>query len=471
MARGAKKAAVEPRPVEGPWDLPEEWRWERLGNLCSFVSRGRGPTYVEAGGVKVFNQRCVRWKGLDHQQCKLTSTEAAARLPAKQHLIDGDILWNSTGTGTIGRAAIYRQIDGDLAVADSHVTIVRLREADAQWVCHWISTSWVQQEVAGTGSTNQVELARQTVIDLPVPVPPRGMEPRLLTRIIELFTEIDDGERSIAAASEGVRTYRKALLKAAVTGDLTADWRVTHRIEETGVQLLDRVLRLRRANHLGGNRKGKASYREPQGPLSANLPRLPSSWAWATLEQLSSVITSGSRGWADYYSADGPIFIRAANLNRDNLDLTDVAHVTPPSGAEGSRTSVKSGDVLITITGANVTKAGRVESELGEAYVSQHVGLVRPIIPELSDYLYRWVIAYGGGRGYLEAAAYGAGKPGLSLENLRTMPVALPPPSEIRALLGCADHLAGAVEDFQKPEFSLLRQSILAAAFRGDLVT
>ena len=123
------------------------------------------------------------------------------------------------------------------------------------------------------------------------------------------------------------------------------------------------------------------------------------------------------------------------------------------------------------VTGANVTKSGLVIDQLGQAFVSQHVGLVRPVDTGLSAFLYLWVIAYGGGRGYLEKAAYGAGKPGLNLQNLLEMPVALPPLDEQAFIT----QLAGSVRD-RAQELALdfdtanLRQSILAAAFRGELV-
>jgi type I restriction enzyme S subunit len=182
------------------------------------------------------------------------------------------------------------------------------------------------------------------------------------------------------------------------------------------------------------------------------------------------LVTSGSRGWSEYYSDTGALFIRAADLKTDVLELSEAAFVEIPKDVEGSRTRVSKGDVLITITGANLTKTGLVESELGDAFVSQHVGLVRPADGDFSTFLYLWVVAYGGGRGYLEKATYGAGKPGLSLQNLPEMPVALPPIAEQRARMALAK--AGAQEtgtfDLNSPS-TALRQSILAAAFRGEL--
>ena len=212
---------------------------------------------------------------------------------------------------------------------------------------------------------------------------------------------------------------------------------------------------------------------EPDGPNNGELVPLPTGWVWVTVQQLSSLVTSGSRGWSAFYSDTGSLFIRAANLNKDRLDLTETAYVSLPVNAEGSRTKVFPGDFLITITGANVTKCGLVDVDVGEAFVSQHVGLVRLIEPDLGDYLYLWSRAYGGGKQYLEDAAYGAGKPGLNLPNIYEMCVALPPLSEQREIARqvrqCLEQVAYEDMPTMYELASTLRQSILAAAFRGEL--
>jgi type I restriction enzyme S subunit len=73
------------------------------------------------------------------------------------------------------------------------------------------------------------------------------------------------------------------------------------------------------------------------------------------------------------------LFIRAQDINTDRLRFDGIAHVKPPQNSEGSRTRVQVADLLVTVTGANVTKTALVDLDLGEAYVSQHVALVRPV--------------------------------------------------------------------------------------------
>lgn len=469
MARGAKKAAVEAGPVEAPWELPEGWRWERLGDLCSFVSRGRGPKYVEMGGVRVFNQRCVRWRGLDHQHCKLTSSEAAARLPVEQHLRNGDILWNSTGTGTIGRAAIYRQIDSDPAVADSHLTIVRLRNADPEWVCHWISTLWVQQAVAGTGSTNQVELARQSVIDLAVPVPPRGMEPQILSRITELFGEIGDGDAAVATARLGVSSYQKALLKAATLGELTLAWRLSN----SDLPALDATMA---SGAPGLHQKGVSV---DLGDLDeSDLPALPDGWRWAHLGELGKVSGGLTQNAKREALPDQVRFLRVANVYSGRLDLGEVELIGVQPGELG-RALLEPGDLLIVEGNGSLSQIGRSavwDGSISPCAHQNHLIKVRFVEPEMGVWVQAWLQSPHGRVELEQRASSTSGLHTLSISKVNRLRCPVPPTEEraaaIAAMTAYRQHEreATSVLEAAASAGQSLRQSILTAAFRGDLV-
>jgi len=157
-------------------------------------------------------------------------------------------------------------------------------------------------------------------------------------------------------------------------------------------------------------------------------------WEIIDLGTLSEFITSGSRGWARYYSSSGALFIRSQNVRDGQLDFSDSQLVSPPHGSEGSRTRVKRSDLLITITGNSVGNVALVEKELGEAYISQHVGLVRLQEPLRGQYVCRFLSPGAPGNGQILVSQSGQSKPGLTLKNLQNFWVALPPPSEQRAI-------------------------------------
>ena len=154
-----------------------------------------------------------------------------------------------------------------------------------------------------------------------------------------------------------------------------------------------------------------------------------------TLGELAEYITSGSRDWSKYYADSGAMFIRTQDINRNRLSLEDVAYVRLPERAEGKRSRVRRGDLLITITGANVGKVAAVDSDITEAYVSQSVCLVRLKEPAIAKFIQLQLIALRGDKSALEAMAYGLGRPVLNLENIRSTPVKTATPGVRNAIV------------------------------------
>ncbi len=179
---------------------------------------------------------------------------------------------------------------------------------------------------------------------------------------------------------------------------------------------------------------------------------IPEEWDVERLGKLSEFITSGSRSWAAFYSKNGALFIRSQNVRGGRLDFEDAQYVTPPKGAEGNRTRVKVNDLLITITGNSVGNVALVEHELGEAYISQHVGLVRLSEPTLGHYVCRFLSPGSAGNNQISASQSGQSKPGLNLQNLQDFWVALPQSDlEQRAIataLSDVDGLLGTLDRF-----------------------
>jgi type I restriction enzyme S subunit len=177
---------------------------------------------------------------------------------------------------------------------------------------------------------------------------------------------------------------------------------------------------------------------------------IPEDWEVKKLGELAEFITSGSRGWAQFYSESGALFIRSQNVRDGRLDFSDFQYVAPPEGAEGNRTKISLNDVLITITGNSVGNVAVVETALDEAYISQHVGLVRLKIPSMGAYICRYLSPNSPGNAQIAGSQSGQSKPGLNLQNLRDFRIALHPNlSEQRAIAGAlseVDALLGAQE-------------------------
>ncbi len=178
---------------------------------------------------------------------------------------------------------------------------------------------------------------------------------------------------------------------------------------------------------------------------SSDAADVPNQWALCTYRSLTTLVTSGSRAWKAFYADTGSIFVRTQNIKTDKLVLDDVAFVNLPKSAEGMRAQVLKDDILITITGANVTKAARVEEQIPEAYVSQHIALTRPRWSKMSEWLHLCFISHGSARGTLEQLAYGD-KPGLNLNNIRDLVLPIPPLAEQRRIVAKVDQLMALVD-------------------------
>lgn len=163
---------------------------------------------------------------------------------------------------------------------------------------------------------------------------------------------------------------------------------------------------------------------------------VPQDWSVTQLGQLADFVTSGSRGWAQFYSQSGALFIRSQNVRDGRLCFDDVQCVTPPTGAEGNRTKVERYDLLITITGNSVGNVALIEKSYGEAYISQHVGLIRLREPSTAAFINRYLSPNSPGNLQIVGSQSGQSKPGLNLQNLRDFRIALPPTvQEVHAIL------------------------------------
>jgi type I restriction enzyme, S subunit len=192
---------------------------------------------------------------------------------------------------------------------------------------------------------------------------------------------------------------------------------------------------------------------------------IPEGWEVKQLGQLSEFITSGSRGWAKHYSDRGSLFVRSQNIRDGHLDFTDRQCVIPPAGSEGSRTRLNCNDLLITITGNSVGNVAWVEQDLGEAYISQHVGLVRLLEPSLAEYVCHFLAPGSPGNKQIWASQSGQSKPGLNLKNLEDFRVALPSPPErsaIASALRDMDTLLGVLDQLIVKKHNLKQATMQA---------
>lgn len=463
-----------------PDDLPQGWTNVPLETLIAFMIGGDWGKGDDAPNDWM-QVRVMRGTEYRDWEVSRASTSAFRRVKPKslekRLLRLGDIVLEVSGGGPdqpVGRTVVVdeatvKSVDGPL-ICSNFCRLVRLKSGVSPgFVNAVLRLKWsfgefnkYQNETVNIRNLNVPDFVAGTEI----PLAPLPEQKRIVEAIERLTARVDAARDRLANVPAILKRFRQAVLAAACSGRLTEDWREANGQEGGAADLLRRTESVR-------SKAGRI-------PRVAGVPDdldAPAGWSPAYFGNLLTLLTSGSRGWAEFYSDTGPLFIRSQDINTDELVLTDMAHVDPPQSADRARTRAKRYDVLLTITGANVTKCAHISADLPEAYVSQHVALCRLAVPELSPFVHLWLTSPQHGRKVLLDNAYGAGKPGLNLDNIKEVPVALPSLAEQAEIVRRVDSLmklADAIERrvaLAQARADKLTQSILAKAFRGELVT
>ena len=181
---------------EIPFDIPDSWQWVRLNDICEYIQRGKSPKYSDIKRFPVVAQKCNQWSGFSLKKALFIDPDTIKSYGEERFLQDGDLMWNSTGLGTLGRMAVYTSDENPygVAVADSHVTVIRAMKnyTISQYLYSYFASNTVQSviEDKADGSTKQKELATTTVKSYLVPLPPYNEQRRIVQRINELFSKL-----------------------------------------------------------------------------------------------------------------------------------------------------------------------------------------------------------------------------------------------------------------------------------------
>lgn len=190
---------------EIPFDIPDTWEWLRLQICCSKeIKRGKSPKYAtESSNTLVFAQKCnTKYNGIDISLAQFLDENTLSKYPKDEYMKDGDIVINSTGTGTLGRVGFYQANDNNQHIAivpDSHVTVVRgSSNIQAFYLYAFMKANQSTLEKKGEGSTNQKELKPLTIKQMLVPIPSIKEQERISLAVQKEFSIINTIEKSLS---------------------------------------------------------------------------------------------------------------------------------------------------------------------------------------------------------------------------------------------------------------------------------
>ena len=215
---------------EVPFEIPTSWSWARLLNVSIYIQRGKSPKYSPIKKYPVVAQKCNQWAGFSIDKAQFLEPESLSKYAIERILQDEDLMWNSTGLGTLGRMAVYyaKLNPYELAVADSHVTVIRLFKpfVSPLFFYFYFVSPTVQSviEDKSDGSTKQKELSTTTVCNYLVPIPPRNEQTRIISKVTSLLPVIEKYGTQQEKLENLNRTIneqiKKSVLQEAIQGKL-----------------------------------------------------------------------------------------------------------------------------------------------------------------------------------------------------------------------------------------------------------
>lgn len=401
------------------------WQTRKLGEVCSFLNRGISPKYLEEGGMCVLNQKCIRDHTINFELARRHDS-SAKRVSAERLVQLGDVLINSTGTGTLGRVAQLREAPIEPTTVDSHVTIARPLRGRFFSDFFGYMLIFIEEAIkkAGEGCGGQTELARSVLAEnFSVAYPLSQSEQR---RIVAILDEAFDGIATAKVNAEKNLQNARALFESHLQSVFT--------------------------------QRGEG-------------------WVERPLAELCERITKGSSPkWQgiSYVESPGILFVTSENVGEYEILLEKPKYVEEEFNVKDKKSILKNGDVLTNIVGASIGRTAVFNTD-DVANINQAVCLIRCEPHLLNNHYLTYLLNSPVFKQVLHDNEVNNARANLSLGFFSKLPVPIPPipkQEEIVAKLGAVRDETQRLESIYQQKVAALdelKKSLLHQAFSGKL--
>lgn len=405
----------------------------------------------------------------------------------------GDVLFNNTNSAElVGKTAVVSTRETGFAFSN-HMTRIRpefgVNPTFAARQLHFLWMAGYMKHRC-TNHVNQASLSSKTLAKtIPFLLPPAAEQTRIVAKLEELLSDLDAGVAELKAAQKKLKQYRQSLLKAAVEGALTAEWRANNKPSETGAQLLERILTERRARWEAKQlakfkEQGKTppkdwqkKYPEPVQPDTTDLPELPEGWVWARVDQAGEVQLGRQRAPQFHSGANMLPYLRVANVFEERIDISDVMEMHFSKEDEASFL-LSSGDILLN-EGQSLELVGRpaiYRGELPRVCFTNTLVRFQAESGVLSEYAIAVFLHYMHSGKFRKIAKITTNIAHLGAGRFAELAFPLPPIDEQKEIVNLLQTAMDAVQqqstaiELSLKQSAAQRQNILRAAFSGQLV-
>ena len=440
-------------------ELPSGWVHGSLGDVLR-IRNGYAfkSTEFKLDGVPLVRQSNLDGDKVDLSKCVYLD-ERYLTERAGFTLNKGDVLIGMSGS--VGKLCTYDQ--DFVALQNQRVGKIELHIPDqTEWrfIWHYLKTvtDALLDKAKGVAVAN---VSPDDIHSLPLNIPPLAEQTRIAAKLDELLAQVDTLKARIDGIPALLKRFRQSVLAAAVSGRLTDEWREKN-TGDLGFLLNPKVKAL-----------GIEELASAEELLTEPLPTF---WKKYALEQLVEPDRGIPYGIVQTGSAveKGIPTVRCGDVKNLFIDTSSLKKVSPEIEHEYKRTRLKGSEVLLAIRGS-VGNAGVVPAALRDCNISREVAMI-PTLPSVLPFYLACLLQSPLGQRLLVGKVRGVAQKGINLADVRRLPVALPPYAEqteivhrVEKLLAFAEQLEAKVAS-AKSRIDHLTQSILAKAFRGELV-
>ncbi len=404
--------------------IPKHWQYISFTEILDIIG-GSQPAKEEF--IANFQEGYIRLLQIRDFGDKPVPT--FVRLTNKLRFCDKDDILIARYGVSIGR--ILTGMSGTYNVAI--VKVIIPKPLNKKFIFYFLKSNDFQQYITANERAAINGFNKEDLNNFQIPIAPLIEQTEIVSILDEIFEKFETAKKSLAKIPRLLARYRQSVLEKAISGELTEDWR-----EENNVEF---------------------------------------EWENKKLGAITSLITSGSRDWAKFYSNKGALFIRIGNLQKNSIKIdlspNNLKFVNPDS-EEGKRTLLKQNDILISITG-DLGIIGLVQQDIGEAYINQHIALVRVKPNDFNTTYIAYYLLTDYVKIQINSLKSGNVKAGLTLKDVFNISINLPSLPEqteivnrVEKLLKKADE-AEAKYNQAMQMIDKLQASVLAKAFSGEL--
>ncbi|MDD2663132.1 MAG: restriction endonuclease subunit S [Dechloromonas sp.] len=471
--------------------LPEGWAWTTVAELGKVVSGGTPSTkeasywggdiaWISPSDLTGYTNKFIA-RGAKSISASGLQNSSATVMPA------GSIHFSSRAP--IGYTVISSR---SMTTNQGFKSLVPADGVFNEYIYYYFKSAKQLAESVATGTTFK-EISGSAFSKMPVPLPPTAEQHRIVAKIEELFSELDQGVASLNTAREQLKVYRQSLLKNAFEGKLTAIWRAAHADQlETAAVLQQRIASERQTRYqqqladwqTAGQTGPKPKPHKPLPPLTAEelaeLPELPAGWGWLRIDEVVAESLIGlDRGAKDQTpEAPGIPYVKMNNVSMDGHVFTNKLVYIQATSAELNKFALEEGDILFNTRNSRelVGKSGIVRKLLGPTVYNNNLMRIR--VSQSVDPLFLSLQMTGGNfKKALERAKKGTTNvAAVYAKDFFPLPVAVACSNEQKQVVDILESKLSEADQLDQTlatalqQADALRQSILKKAFSGQLV-